>query len=82
MSGESGLVQHGRPCIEVGPKDVANAACVLARRDRPGKEGKERGVPVEAVSLAAKVHGVLGEVQASLLQEATAFRDANIVVGG
>eukprot|EP00873_Tetraselmis_striata_P010596 jgi/Tetstr1/430860/TSEL_002002.t1 len=27
--------------IEVGPKDVANNACVVARRDRPGKEGKQ-----------------------------------------
>lgn len=27
--------------IEVGPKDVANSTCVVARRDRPGKEGKQ-----------------------------------------
>ena len=45
-------------------KDVAAAACVVARRDRPGKEGKELGVSVEPAALAAKVSGVLGEVQA------------------
>lgn len=26
--------------VEVGPKDVESGSCVLARRDRPGKEGK------------------------------------------
>ena len=65
--------------IEVGPKDVAAAACVVARRDRPGKDGKEFGVSVEPAALAAKVSGVLGEVQAALLEEARAFRDSNIV---
>src|SRR5207248_1045057 len=25
--------------VEIGPKDVEKSACVLARRDRPGKEG-------------------------------------------
>ena len=29
--------------IEVGPKDVAKGACVVARRDIPGKQGKEFG---------------------------------------
>jgi prolyl-tRNA synthetase len=65
--------------IEVGPKDVAKDSCVLARRDKPGKEGKEFGVPVEAASLVAKVNGVLDEVQAALFREAKAFRDENIV---
>lgn len=65
--------------IEVGPKDVAAGACVLARRDRPGKEGKEFGVSVEAASLVAKVTGALDDVQATLFQQAKAFRDENIV---
>ena len=34
--------------VELGPKDLANNACVLARRDLPGKEAKERGVPLAA----------------------------------
>ena len=33
--------------VEVGPRDVAANACVLSRRDRPGKEGKTFGVPAE-----------------------------------
>ena len=65
--------------IEVGPKDVANGACVVARRDKPGKEGKEFGVPAEPAALVAKIETVLDEVQAALLAEARAFRDANIV---
>ena len=32
--------------VELGPKDLAKKACVLARRDLPGKEGKEFGVPL------------------------------------
>src|SRR5262249_3345437 len=32
--------------VELGPKDLAKSACVLARRDVPGKEGKEVGVPL------------------------------------
>ena len=32
--------------VELGPKDLAKGACVLARRDLPGKEAKEMGVPL------------------------------------
>ena len=31
--------------VELGPKDLEKNACVLARRDLPGKEAKEMGVP-------------------------------------
>jgi len=65
--------------IEVGPKDVANNACVVARRDRPGKEGKQFGVSMECDEIVGVVDGLLDDIQASLLQEATEFRDANIV---
>src|ERR1700687_2109737 len=34
--------------VELGPKDLASNACVLARRDVPGKEGKQMGVPLAA----------------------------------
>ena len=36
--------------VELGPKDLAKNACVLARRDLPGKEAKEMGVPLEAAA--------------------------------
>lgn len=65
--------------IEVGPKDVEKNACVIARRDVPGKEGKEFGVSVEPSALQAKVSSVLDDIQDSMLRKATAFRDENIV---
>ena len=55
--------------VEVGPKDVAKEACVVARRDKPGKEGKEFGVPVEPEALVAKIEDVLDDVQATYLAE-------------
>ncbi len=60
--------------LEVGPKDVANNVVMAARRDM-GKEGK-RSLPQE--NLAASVSALLDEIQANLLAQATAFRDANI----
>ena len=32
--------------VEIGPKDIEKSACVVARRDVPGKEGKQFGVPL------------------------------------
>jgi prolyl-tRNA synthetase len=61
--------------IEVGPKDVEKNSVALARRDRPGREGKSF-VPQE--NLAATVSEMLAAIQAALLERATAFRDANI----
>ena len=49
--------------LEVGPCDVAKGACVLARRDRPGKEGKEFGVSVEGDALVQSVNAALDGVQ-------------------
>jgi len=65
--------------VEIGPRDVAQNSVVLARRDRPGKEGKTFGVPAEGVTEAVKA--LLDEVQAALLQRATEFRDANTHTG-
>lgn len=61
--------------VEIGPRDVKQNAMVLARRDRPGREGKTFGVPVTAGVEAVKK--LLEDVQAGLLQQATEFRDAN-----
>jgi prolyl-tRNA synthetase len=49
--------------LEVGPRDVAAGACVLARRDRPGKEGKQFGVPAQGDGLVAAVQAALDGVQ-------------------
>ena len=68
--------------VEIGPKDVANNAVVLARRDSSreieaagGPKAKQFGVPVDGAGAA--VRALLGEIQASLLAQATAHRDAN-----
>jgi len=60
--------------IEIGPKDLAKGSVVLARRDKPGKEGKsfqpQQGLP-------AAVSKILEDIQAALLTRARNFRDAN-----
>ncbi len=60
--------------MELGPKDVAKGTVVLARRDRPGKEGKSF-VPQEGIAAAAVA--MLDEIQKALYERALAFREAN-----
>jgi prolyl-tRNA synthetase len=60
--------------MELGPKDVAKNSVVLARRDRPGKEGKSF-VPQQGI--ASAVSEMLVEIQKSLYDRALAFREAN-----
>jgi prolyl-tRNA synthetase len=60
--------------IEIGPKDVANQSVALARRDVLGREGKSI-VPQESV--ASAVNDLLIDIQHSLLERATHFRDSN-----
>ena len=61
--------------VEIGPKDVEKGSVALARRDKPGREGKTF---VSQTDLATTVKDLLTEIQASLLKRATEFRDANI----
>jgi prolyl-tRNA synthetase len=61
--------------LEVGPKDLEKGSAVLARRDMPGKEGKQF---VQQDGIVASVTALLEAVQANMLAQATAFRDANI----
>ena len=63
--------------IEIGPKDVEKNAVVFARRDRPGKEGKEFGIPADAVNTHAAAW--LDDIQNGLLEKATKFRDDNTI---
>jgi len=60
--------------LELGPKDVAKASVVLARRDRPGREGKSF---VPQAGLASAVAAKLEEIQKSLYDRALEFRQAN-----
>jgi prolyl-tRNA synthetase len=60
--------------VELGPKDVAQQAAVLARRNRPGKEGK---VSAQLADLPATAERLLAEIQQALHDKALAFRKSN-----
>lgn len=60
--------------IELGPKDVAKGSVVLARRDKPGKEGKSF---VAQQGIAEAVKKCLDEIQQALFDRALEFRKAN-----
>ncbi|HWW51567.1 MAG TPA: proline--tRNA ligase [Verrucomicrobiae bacterium] len=60
--------------LELGPKDVAKGSVVLARRDRPGREGKTF-VPQQG--LPAAVGQALEDIQKALYDRAFAFRKAH-----
>ncbi len=61
--------------LEVGPKDVQNGVATASRRDQPGKQGK---TAIHYAEIAEKAGQLLEDIQRSLLQKATEFRDAHI----
>src|SRR5580692_2743944 len=63
--------------IEIGPKDIEKAACAVARRDVPGKEGKQFGIPLAGA--AEYVSKLLREIQKALYDRAKAYRDRGTV---
>jgi len=60
--------------IEIGPKDVERGQAVLARRDRPGREGKTT-VPMDG--LAEATQDMLTTLQADLYRRAEEFLQAH-----
>jgi prolyl-tRNA synthetase len=60
--------------IELGPKDLAKNSVMLARRDRPGREGK---APASMDDIAGIVGSTLHEIQAAMLAKALAFRETH-----
>jgi prolyl-tRNA synthetase len=60
--------------VELGPKDVAKQSAVLARRDRPGKEGK---ISASLADLPTTIERLLAEIQQALHDKALAFRKSN-----
>jgi prolyl-tRNA synthetase len=62
--------------VEIGPKDLAGSTCVLGRRDVPGKEGKQVGVPL--AEAANRIVELLKAIQKNLFDRARAYRDAAI----
>src|ERR1700737_1282485 len=59
---------------ELGPKDVAKQSAVLARRDRPGREGK---ISASLADLPQAIERLLAEIQQAMHDKALAFRKAN-----
>jgi prolyl-tRNA synthetase len=60
--------------IELGPRDIAEGQVVLARRDVPGRDGKQ---PAPRAGIAAAVGSLLDQIQRALYDRALAFRAAN-----
>ena len=60
--------------VELGPKDVAKQSAVLARRDRPGREGK---VSAYFGDLRQNIERLLIEIQQSIHDKALAFRTSH-----
>jgi prolyl-tRNA synthetase len=60
--------------VELGPKDVAKQAAMLARRDKPGREGK---VSAPLADLAGTIEKLLADIHQSLYDKALAFRRSN-----
>jgi len=58
--------------MEIGPRDVANSVVMLARRDIPGRDGKQ-SVSQEGIAQTVQAH--LKTIQDNLLAKATQFRD-------
>jgi prolyl-tRNA synthetase len=65
--------------IEIGPKDLAKNSVMLARRDRPGREGKS---PASMDDIAGVVGNMLSEIQAGMHAKALAFRESRTMEPG
>ncbi|MCI0712670.1 MAG: proline--tRNA ligase [Chloroflexi bacterium] len=63
--------------IEIGPKDVEKGSAAIARRDIPGKAGKEF---INQDKVVDHVLQLMVDIQANLLKQATEFRDSNITI--
>jgi prolyl-tRNA synthetase len=60
--------------LEIGPKDLAKNSVALARRDQPGRAGKQF---VSQDGLVDTMQTLLDAIQAALLEQARRFRDDN-----
>ena len=62
--------------VEIGPRDLEKAACAVARRDVPGKEGKTFGILLDGA--ADHIDALLREIQTNLYTRAKKYRDDGI----
>jgi len=61
--------------LEIGPRDVEGNSVMAARRDIPGKEGKQV-IPFDEA--ADRIPALLTEIQDNMLQQATAFLNSHL----
>ncbi len=61
--------------LEIGPKDIQNHTVMAARRDIPGKGGKTL---LNQDQIGSQITTLLDDIQKSLLNRATTFRDEHI----
>jgi prolyl-tRNA synthetase len=62
--------------IEIGPKDVEKGSVMVARRDIPGRDGKQI---VSQEHLKSAIADLLTAIHTSMFEKARAFRDSHIV---
>jgi prolyl-tRNA synthetase len=60
--------------LEVGPRDVEKHSAAVARRDKPGREGKTF---LSQDGLTPQIALLLDDIHGEMLARATAFRDDN-----
>jgi prolyl-tRNA synthetase len=69
-------IKKGVPLrVEIGPRDIAEDAVFVARRDRPHREKQS----LKRREFIETVTGLLDDIQATLFDRALAFREANTV---
>ncbi|MBX3374378.1 MAG: proline--tRNA ligase [Phycisphaeraceae bacterium] len=69
-------VRRGCPIrLEIGPRDIAQDAVFMGRRDRPASEK----VAVPRAEFIDRVAGILEEIQSAIAQRALAFREEHTV---
>lgn len=61
--------------LEIGPRDIEKGSAVLARRDIPGRDGKQF---VPQTGIVEATQELLTAIQANMLAQAETYRDANI----
>jgi len=61
--------------LEIGPRDVQGNSVMSARRDVPGRDGKQI-LPLEGLEMA--IAELLENIQSSMLEAATTFRDERL----
>jgi prolyl-tRNA synthetase len=67
-------IKKGVPLrLEIGPRDIEGRTVMVARRDL-GAKAKE---PMQRDDFIQNVEDILGQIQSSLLDKATAFQNAN-----